>query len=516
MRIKFTAIILVAMLFLLYADEGYSYSTFVHKKIANKSINESQLLQKSLREIGFRDVEDYIDNKTIRQWIEEGSIKEDDLLFPVEGIRFLNHFYNPLTNSGLSDFPFYGISSYEWASQLNNFWSWKWTRDYFYKGLTKPTEVDRNKALADSFRALGQLIHLIQDTASPAHVRNDAHPEGDLYEAYTRANAENLSYTSISFPYWNVSISSYVPKQFWDLESYDGSVAYDSGYIGLAEYTNANFFSKDTMYRNFPHPYVTLEDFGLLPITVITTPWNISHNTFYIAGYGKKHLAAFKYFGEELWNLPLPLPVKKYQLGLFLDNRCHEEYASQLIPRAVGYSAGLLNYFFRGDIDMVSDDATGSGYVIVNNSDEDMNGTFELFYDNAGNQRVKITVPAMSAPITIGKKSSVNNKSPNITFSSPSDAKKPGEYMLVFKGNLGKEEGAVVGEIVELEKDYLFLVNLNYQTIAFEIRSNNNQYQLIPAPKNINITRFSMPSTLLTVQSHPNKRSCPAPCPGFR
>jgi len=26
------------------------------------------------------------------------------------------------------------------------------------------------------------------------------------------------------------------------------------------------------------------------------------------------------------------------------------DYASQLIPRAVGYSAGLLNYFFRGDI----------------------------------------------------------------------------------------------------------------------------------------------------------------------
>ena len=35
-----------------------------------------------------------------------------------------------------------------------------------------------------------------------------------------------------------------------------------------------------------------------------------------------------------------------------LNNRVHKEYADLLIPRAVGYSAGFLNYFFRGTIDI--------------------------------------------------------------------------------------------------------------------------------------------------------------------
>jgi hypothetical protein len=35
-----------------------------------------------------------------------------------------------------------------------------------------------------------------------------------------------------------------------------------------------------------------------------------------------------------------------------LDLECYKEYAQNLIPRAVGYSAGLLNYFFRGTLDV--------------------------------------------------------------------------------------------------------------------------------------------------------------------
>jgi hypothetical protein len=54
-----------------------------------------------------------------------------------------------------------------------------------------------------------------------------------------------------------------------------------------------------------------------------------------------------------------------------LNNRIHKEYADLLIPRAVGYSAGLLNYFFRGTIDISVPsngiysmiDATQPGYM---------------------------------------------------------------------------------------------------------------------------------------------------------
>ena len=36
--------------------------------------------------------------------------------------------------------------------------------------------------------------------------------------------------------------------------------------------------------------------------------------------------------------------------SLKLDDKCHEDYQQKLIPRAVGYSAGLLDYFFRAHL----------------------------------------------------------------------------------------------------------------------------------------------------------------------
>ncbi|MBI4654076.1 MAG: hypothetical protein HY752_03685 [Nitrospirae bacterium] len=58
---------------------------------------------------------------------------------------------------------------------------------------------------------------------------------------------------------------------------------------------------------------------------------------------------------------------------------------------------------------------------------------------------------------TLGTKTSGNNKSTNITFTPPTDAKEPGKYMLVFRGKIGNEEDAVVG------KEIMPLVFLIYQ-----------------------------------------------------
>jgi len=47
----------------------------------------------------------------------------------------------------------------------------------------------------------------------------------------------------------------------------------------------------------------------------------------------------------------------KYYRTFYRDERCHEDYAQKLIPRAVGYSADMLNYFFRGTIEIVLPDS---------------------------------------------------------------------------------------------------------------------------------------------------------------
>ena len=346
-----------------------------------------------------------------------------------------------MTNkSGVGDTWF---SAYDWANASINPWSWRAARNKFYEGLTLKIKAEREKALADAFRAIGHVIHLVEDVAVPAHTKGDLHIS-EPYEKYTDKNIGSLSYASVPFQYWNISISPSAPKQFWDLESYNGSIPYGSGYIGLAEYTNANFASSDTIFSEtllgldshyFPFPmksssilYEGTNSQGKKTkyFKIIKESENIEH--FAVAG-------RFYDIFEGWPNLQRSF--------ISLDDKCHDDYQKKLIPRAVGYSAGLLDYFFGGEIDMVPDKETGSGYVIENNSEEDMNGTFELWYDDENDAR-KI---AWKSPdnFSIGKK----GKSTNITFTSPTDAKEPCKYILVFRGQMGQEQGAVVGKIVK-------------------------------------------------------------------
>jgi hypothetical protein len=113
------------------------------------------------------------------------------------------------------------------------------------------------------------------------------------------------------------------------------------GNIGLSEYTNANFFSPDTIFTaDYPYP-------AYLP--GITMDPNIQNGVLYLkkVGYGEDidHLAR----ANNLYNY---LPPDYKDLALHLnDDIIYKEYAKFLIPRAIGYSSQSLNYFFRGEIE---------------------------------------------------------------------------------------------------------------------------------------------------------------------
>ncbi len=66
---------------------------------------------------------------------------------------------------------------------------------------------------------------------------------------------------------------------------------------------------------------------------------------------------------------------------LQLDDVVYEAYSHNLIPRAVGYSAAVLSYFFRGDLSLKS-----SEYSMCSNPD----GTFQP----GGHLGVDIEVPS--------------------------------------------------------------------------------------------------------------------------
>jgi hypothetical protein len=63
------------------------------------------------------------------------------------------------------------------------------------------------------------------------------------------------------------------------------------------------------------------------------------------------------------------------------------------ISACLDYSAGLLNYFFRGSLSAQS--ASGGGIAITNTSAENMNGTFSLYYRVAVCVMIMPSMPAL-------------------------------------------------------------------------------------------------------------------------
>lgn len=513
----------------------------VHQLVNENAALQSSNFISSMRAGGFKGdspkevIElNEIYGKKIKDWFHEGAKLEDETV-----CRSRNHFHDPLkqwdsaglNNVAINTFCF-GIgedfsvdSSIIWAQKqpgslvTKNYWSWPKARNYYYKALTATAKDDRETNFAYTFRTLGQVMHLIADSSVPAHVRNDIHVfpltipligiemGKQTYESWAKKNYYKLNYTGMEIVqsiFTQAVFNSLAPvpiSVLWDQNKYTGtnpSVTWTtnpsiSGF-GLAEYTNANFFSEDTIFKDYPHPK---KENTTAKLVEQAAKDGKTDKVWYIQGYTSERLAAYSYLNK--WLLP-----DKWTYNL--DSYVYQDYASQLIPRAAGYSAGLLNYFFRGDINMVPDDATGTGYVIENKTDEDMNGTFELWYDNKNDERVRL----QSWDLTIGRKSSGNNKSTNINFSPPTDAKESNKYILVFSGVLGNEEDAIAGRMVELKEiGYLFLFNQKwfmYQLISviqlFEIKISNGSYQLTPVEREINIEGIAYEESGASVQSN--------------
>jgi hypothetical protein len=387
--------LLLAIVFILnsiFASPSHSLKEPTHEaintKIAKEQVNGFSLNGYLKNNIGYPDgVEELLyaysekDNKydrySVSYWLGEGGFQEDRPgewydYFLNRLTRSVNHFHNPLkdwSEAGLNDiFGLYsGQSSVLWSQnpnqQIGGRWAWPNAREFFYTALTIENKSQRDENFARTFRAVGQLMHLVHDASVPEHTRNDAHvlPAYEAFVEKIRTNNQNKHMWDvwiskpITFDKSILQIASThalapVPiSRIIDSDKYDGSNPgiTVSNAIGLAEYTNANFLSWDTMLTDdyskdhrhyFPHP--NAEKASL---------W-VDHNN--NRAYYKKNGD-----GVAVDHLAVKSLLHNYRVKYFpQENRSiitgYEEYASHLIPRAVGYSAGLLNYFFRGTIEI--------------------------------------------------------------------------------------------------------------------------------------------------------------------
>jgi hypothetical protein len=352
--------------------------------------------------------------KSALELLKTGSTDEDS-----PACRASNHFHDPLETwdqSGMSDEPLWlDIKCFSWAPWYSNItWAtgylspppgeqkqifttnpdyapinWDTARDSYYKALTSTTNLQppfpqgRDYYFAKTFQSLGHVLHLLEDMAVPAHVRNDftSHVAfngitssdfvkwfGNHYEYYVQTH--NNIVTSIS----EVEYPSFTNNRltdFWDTDQYNGDNPSSGLTIGLAEFTNANYLSDSTIpytlrmpYHMYTYPKI---DDPNIQICIDYEPGSTDKRV-YLSRKNRgacppiteerlaDHFAALGFWNDfsvnTIIDAVLNLDFTVLATPVSLDDNVHKTYANDLLPRAVGYSAGLLNYFFRGTLEI--------------------------------------------------------------------------------------------------------------------------------------------------------------------
>jgi hypothetical protein len=348
--------------------------------------------------------------ETIGALFRFGARWEDDK----SSLQALRHFYDPVRNqplnlNGLGE-P-YIVASPDWAledvqedaSQAN---SYRDARHHFYAALTGLSEVERRKSFGLMFQSIGHVIHHLQDMAQPQHVRNDVHCDKGIcktlyphvfapsqYEKYTDLDSPsdprlqirvNLPFqNSASFPVYPSANAATVPfkkpRDFWRTTAPGSPITEGKG---IAEYTNRNFHSARTIDSSYNSPRVPgvtewftnndrIDIQQLLPGTTLhgTVRFFDSPVNDAISGETTTNARALSeaLLDSDLAEIYSSTNTTGYLV--FALNRFTYDAAHQyLIPRAVAYSAGLINYFFRGQFDVRQPDE--GAYAILDHAVE--------------------------------------------------------------------------------------------------------------------------------------------------
>jgi hypothetical protein len=313
----------------------------------------------------------------------EGSEHEDDYG------RMLNHFFDPAHGTALKA-PSYvcftlGARADNWALDgLLNPWSIADARSWVRTAVVGPTPEQRSLGYRMLFTNLGHVVHLIQDMAQPEHTRNDQHlvgslmpngksSPGSLYETWA------LHKLSENFPKETLpdAANYFVGTNVVKLPSY---AAYFSSTDrkGLADLTNRNFVTQDTNYGDEATWWLlsgrcaTFQE----PKIAYARPRieNIPEKFFNEAAGPEESNVQEIVYSYDVYDAYKNVPVTDqyhthhssvdYEIhlvtqsdpllgddGIFsLSDHSYQSRAIILFPRAIEYSAGLIDRFFRGRV----------------------------------------------------------------------------------------------------------------------------------------------------------------------
>jgi len=274
-----------------------------------------------------------------KEWLKDGSIKEDD------GIRSINHFYDPIYNT---TYKIFGIENLLPALTAK-----EWAQNQLAQALYDPNYLGSLGAITKSpifssanrtfqraiyeyikgnykeaFVSLGHILHLIQDMSVPEHTRANIHiyflkNTESHYELYT-ARKEASFYENLRELLKNRN-EIVLKNSLNDYFDY------------LANYSNNNFYSPDTIDNlKYKLPEVSFYD-----VPEINKKTNVIE--YFLMGTDEN---------KQLYHLAQKKALSwRWQSGFtnytLANEKVLEDYWQRLSYQSVITSSGVINLFFK-------------------------------------------------------------------------------------------------------------------------------------------------------------------------
>lgn len=278
-----------------------------------------------------------------------------------------NHFYDPLTRSGLTDRTLggalsdlrlhlvaamtgqhlheTGMAAPDWVVSRKNPLGLAGFQDQYVKAVSAKTPGERERHLAGALVAAGAMVHVLEDMGSPSHARDDlaAHLDqlgqspADRGSRFERIAA--LAYGRLGVPPPAKVVDDRPLRAFFTAK--DGT--------GLADLTSRSWFSADTLpgpidLGGDPRGALRAHMAGSLKRPSPAPPASLDLG----AAAGERGATLENSRGVCLARYQ----VRAHRLSWFTDDDCELAQVTAILPTVGGYAAGMINTLFRGSLSL--------------------------------------------------------------------------------------------------------------------------------------------------------------------
>ncbi|MCA9673126.1 MAG: hypothetical protein KC503_46355 [Myxococcales bacterium] len=350
-------------------------------------------------------------------WLLAGSVLAD-----VPGTHNRHHYYSPVLKRGLDNrlpllstwhsllatlesgdnvrqlvtgagFDLSGISALDWIRHKHNPLRVQRFHAELRASLTATSEVDRRHHLARALLALGSVLAVLQDMAVPGHVRDDFIGDATQRLGTTGLDRGSAYERWVSAAYGLVGVPEYQgrPIRFARLRDFFSN----KRWTGLADLTAVSHFSQGTLPRTRQVASNTSRR-SLHRALARSLRFSLPRLPGVSIACAQRGTCQARSKRGVMFAYRLD---RKNRLSFFLDGDSHATTARHLVPLAIGYTRGAIDFLLRGRLVLRKRDEA----IVVGNSGAPIaQGKLFVYADDAKGQRRLLTTITPQLPAARG------------------------------------------------------------------------------------------------------------------